>query len=654
MKRIKVFIPAAGYGERLKPITDHIPKPLLPVLGKPVIEVVLEKIARGLYVDSIGINTHHKSEMLIQWLDSSPYSGKIKLFHEKAILGTGGAIRNAAKFLGSSAFIVHNADILSDINLKTLVKRHFLSGNTVTLAVHNYEEFNSLWIDSAGILKHVGKAKKGLPSRLCKIAFTGIAVYSPDFLDFLPEGNSSVVDAWLKAMASGRKIGTVDFSGCLWTDIGTPTAYASAVFEALKKNGETIYIHPSADCGKAEIEGYAALESGCVIGPGAYLKNCVLLPDTRVTAGIRIKDAIVGPDYLIRLEKSAKTAPAHISENMAEGFFQRPFNELECALIGAGGSDRKYYRLNNQGKSAVLMVCSSDDPDYERHIAHTEFFRRHSLPVPEMFATDKVRSQALFEDLGDLSLYSWLKCRREPAIIESMYRKALDILVRLHTSVSRNIAECPLLVCRLFDYEHLRWETGYFVERFVAGLIGMPIDNELKLGLEFHRLAMAVDAFPKAIVHRDFQSQNIMITRDGIPRVMDYQGARMGPPAYDLASVLWDPYCRLANDMRERLAAYYIEALKADSINSFFDEDAFRYSLLLCRLQRHMQALGAYGFLAKVKGKRYFLKHIPQAMEYLREETAEVCEDFPVLHELITKLYSACDKEMARIIHKLW
>src|SRR4030067_2905637 len=110
----------------------------------------------------------------------------------------------------------------------------------------------------------------------------------------------------------------------------------------------------------------------------------------------------------------------------------------------------------------------------------------------------------------------------------------------------------------------------------------------------------------------------------------------MGPPAYDLASFLWDPYYRLEDDMRERLVCCYIEKMSAGLSSDFnrdFDEDEFRRSLLLCRLQRHMQALGAYGFLSKVKGKKYFLKHIPQALGYLLSETALASKDYPAIHE---------------------
>ena len=103
-----------------------------------------------------------------------------------------------------------------------------------------------------------------------------------------------------------------------------------------------------------------------------------------------------------------------------------------------------------------------------------------------------------------------------------------------------------------------------------------------------------------------------MMPAGGIPRVIDFQGARMAPGAYDVASMLWDPYYRIADDLRERLVAYYEEEMK--KAEPAFDARQFRELLLLCRLQRHMQALGAYGFLSVVKGKKYFLKHVPESV----------------------------------------
>ena len=142
-----------------------------------------------------------------------------------------------------------------------------------------------------------------------------------------------------------------------------------------------------------------------------------------------------------------------------------------------------------------------------------------------------------------------------------MYRKVLDIAVSIHTKATANVSECPMLQSRVFDYEHFSWETSYFMERFVEGIRGIKIKNIAALDDEFHRLAQKADSFPKTIIHRDFQSQNIMIHK-GIPRLIDYQGARMGPSAYDVASILWDPYYRLKDNMREIFLEYYINNIE--------------------------------------------------------------------------------------------
>jgi hypothetical protein len=193
-----------------------------------------------------------------------------------------------------------------------------------------------------------------------------------------------------------------------------------------------------------------------------------------------------------------------------------------------------------------------------------------------------------------------------------------------------------MLQARNFDYDYLRWETGYFLDRFVLGLKKMALADRTVLEAEFHRLARKVDAFPKGVIHRDFQCQNIMITPGGLPRVIDFQGARMAPAAYDAASILWDPYYRLADGMRESLIGFYSDEMKKASTG--FDERTFLDSLIPCRLQRHMQALGAYGFLSVEKGKKYFEKHIPEALRLLREESAAVKSDYPELYRLVKSL----------------
>jgi aminoglycoside/choline kinase family phosphotransferase len=175
--------------------------------------------------------------------------------------------------------------------------------------------------------------------------------------------------------------------------------------------------------------------------------------------------------------------------------------------------------------------------------------------------------------------------------------------------------------------------------------MNIRIKNPSVLDHEFHSLATTVDSYLKTVIHRDFQSQNIMITKGGTARLLDYQGARIGPPAYDVVSLLWDPYYRLEDDMRERLLDYYIDKMKMSNPPSpslikggFFNTTNFRETLLSCRLQRHMQALGAYGFLSKVKGKKYFLKYVSEGLRLLKEDVSLSKDKYPHLYDLVMSL----------------
>jgi len=219
------------------------------------------------------------------------------------------------------------------------------------------------------------------------------------------------------------------------------------------------------------------------------------------------------------------------------------------------------------------MECGREDPTTNAISPTRSSSIATVFPVPRLLGTDEAGKRALFEDLGDLSLHSWLRFPHDADIVEALYRRVLDILVGLHGRASEHVDECPPLASRMFDYDHLRWKTTYFLERFVTGLRKARIADRKALDEDLHNLAKAVSSFLPAIIHRDFQSQNIMM-KAGIPHVIDFQGARMAPPAYDLASILWDPYHRLDDTMRERLISYYIEEMKRSEKD--FDADAFR------------------------------------------------------------------------------
>jgi aminoglycoside/choline kinase family phosphotransferase len=366
------------------------------------------------------------------------------------------------------------------------------------------------------------------------------------------------------------------------------------------------------------------IEHDCELGKGSSLKNCILLPGSK--AGVNHESSlhencIIGPGFKVDLNES------EILLCKNDGSY----------LIGTGGSERRYYRIRRDDKSFVLMHCNNDDPDFERHIELSRYFLKHAIPVPALIKVQHESRKAEFEDAGDLSLYSYLKCPREEGEVESVYKKVIDAMIQIHVVAAEHISECPLLQERVFDYEHFRWETDYFIERYVKDVNNLRVEHVPALEKELHRLALRADSIPKTVMHRDFQSQNIMIMKAQEIRIIDFQGARIGPPAYDIASILRDPYYRLHNSVRERLLEYYIKQMSVRAGENF-DVHKFRESILPCRLQRHMQALGAYGFLSSVKGKKYFLKFVPEALRLLKEDIRSEEYQYPALYKLVISL----------------
>ena len=170
---LNAFVLAAGIGERLRPVTEHIPKPLLPVVGRSLLARTLERVAL-LSVDRIGVNAHYKSDVIEQWVAASPYREKVTLFPETVLLGTGGALKNAERLLGQGTFVVHNSDIVTDIELGALLDIHHGSGSVATLALHDYPAFNKVGVSEDGAVIGVGEAMAGRKAKRI-LAFTGIA-----------------------------------------------------------------------------------------------------------------------------------------------------------------------------------------------------------------------------------------------------------------------------------------------------------------------------------------------------------------------------------------------------------------------------------------------------------------------------------------------
>jgi len=275
-------------------------------------------------------------------------------------------------------------------------------------------------------------------------------------------------------------------------------------------------------------------------------------------------------------------------------------------LAGQAGSMRYFLRVRSKsGTSAILVVWDSKDEDWPRFLAIPGELSSTVPFLPRIRGSDSRHGLILEEDLGDVTLKHFCTGRSVPEV-ENIYCKVLEAAgVWQNTKLGRS----PTMASRTMDVETFLWETDYFARRCVVDFCG----NEGALGPEWEkeRLAVAVRAagLEQTFIQRDFQSENVLIC-DGKVRFVDFQGARLGPPAYDVASLLFDPYCDfLESDMTERLFKKYAEL----SLRVKANEPEF----LVCAAQRLMQALGAYGNLSIHKGKTRYREFIPVAFERL-------------------------------------
>lgn len=330
---------------------------------------------------------------------------------------------------------------------------------------------------------------------------------------------------------------------------------------------------------------------------------------------------------------SADFPYAHVSALLRAELARAGVPEADLPLAGIAGSRRAYYRARTAGGTGlILLVSPPDDADFGRFLRLTQFYRLLGVPVPKVFAIDDDARQVLLEDLGTRRLYDLLRSDRAAGL--AACRRSLELLVDLQTRCDAFRHESPDIASRTFDRNQLLWETSYYRENYLEGHRGLKAASTLASLAE--ALAARVDAHPRAIMHRDYQSQNLMIAEDGVVRVIDYQGSRYGSIFYDAASLLLDPYVMLADDEIEGLLTHFHAKLmeagdfagraqaaggephRAGPALPGKDDAAFRTAFLEAGLQRVMQALGAYCFLSRRKGIAAFADHIPAGEARLR------------------------------------
>ncbi|HEX9254109.1 MAG TPA: RNase adapter RapZ [Candidatus Angelobacter sp.] len=308
-----------------------------------------------------------------------------------------------------------------------------------------------------------------------------------------------------------------------------------------------------------------------------------------------------------------------MSIDVLNGLFEQRFHappERVQPLQGQlGGSGRVIIRLAAGGQSAIGILYDVR----EENVAFIEFsrhFRRHGLPVPEIYGDDLRHGAYLEQDLGNTTLFDFLVANRAgediaPAVVDA-YKEVVGLLPRFQVEAGRDLNYKVCYPRSSFDRQSIAWDLNYFKYYFLR-LAGIPF-NEQALENDFSRLTKFLLSAPRDyFLYRDYQSRNVMLL-DWQPFFLDYQGGRKGALHYDIASLLYDAKADLPPALRQKLLDHYIDALKG---HIEIERDAFMHHYYAFVYVRIMQALGAYGFRGFYERKPHFLQSVPYALKNL-------------------------------------
>jgi aminoglycoside/choline kinase family phosphotransferase len=282
-------------------------------------------------------------------------------------------------------------------------------------------------------------------------------------------------------------------------------------------------------------------------------------------------------------------------------------NAVSAVPILKGGSDRAYWRVTREdGSTLVVMEYTTARADNASFVPVTRYLASIGVAVPAILKVTEGEMLVWLQDLGGSDLWEFRDAPWQER--RDLYRKTLREVAKLHA-----VTETPTIDLQPpFDEKLYGWEQGYFLDEYVAGHCGeKDVADALRGSADFVQLNSDLVKQPRALLHRDFQSQNVMVKGGGV-FLIDYQGLRFGVPEYDVASLLFDPYVKLTEAERLALQHDYCE------IRGVKDFESWQSLLHRCAAQRLMQALGAYGYIGNKLGKKHFLVHIPPALVNLR------------------------------------
>lgn len=289
----------------------------------------------------------------------------------------------------------------------------------------------------------------------------------------------------------------------------------------------------------------------------------------------------------------------------------------ETKLLTGSGSPRRYWRLKFSNSPDLILTESFNIAENKAFFYLAEKFQNSGINVPTVLGISSDKMWYLQTDVGELSLFD---CKERRDLIE----KAIDLLANVHKVRDIDYTKCYPIA--KFNHRAIMWDLNYFKYCFLKTTPGLELDEP---GLEddFEYLANKIaDVNDCAFMVRDFQSRNIMVKSDNVSMI-DFQGGRLGPTHYDVASFLWQARADFPDTLRSEMITRYCN-------NRAINEDVFRKNLPYFITIRLLQALGAYGFRGRYEGKQHFLLSIAPAIRNLRQILPT--EEFPAITKAIS------------------
>jgi aminoglycoside/choline kinase family phosphotransferase/dTDP-glucose pyrophosphorylase len=570
---MKALILAAGFGIRLLPFTKNTPKALFPVSGRPLLDTIILNLENA-GCKAIIINTHHLYKEIDSYLARKKYAIPVITRYEPEILGTGGAIKNVADFWDDNPFMVINSDIVTDINLKKVYDFHLNHKHPATLVLHDYPRFNTVSINKNGFITYFHETTP-LPSH----PSSGSNFYRPG------------------------ETGKLTFTGIQVLD--------PQVLELIPDN---IF--------SSSIDIYRELIS-------QNKKVC----------------AFISKKYYWKDIGSPERYIEAVFEQMAPEAFKYAFpswldKKIVRTRLKGDGSDRNWYRLTSESRSLVMadhkIRKNQSTSEVDSFVAIGRHLHDKDIPVPEIYLYDTFSGLVFMEDLGDVNLQTLVMNTVNSEEIILYYKSIIDLLGKLSAAGAKGFDPVWTYQTSYYDQDLiLEKECRYFVDAFLRKYIGMDISFK-DLEDEFKSLAdKALEFSVNGFMHRDMQSRNIMIKNNRFCFI-DFQGGRLGPIQYDLASLLIDPYVGLSRSLQNQLLNFSVKTL---SPAMGIDPHNFIACYNYCAITRNLQILGAFANLSRIKGKRYFEKYIPNAIMTLTHNLSALKNrEFPKIESIVREI----------------